>query len=172
MEKLRVSEHNLRPTGFKIDRHMQQDIDTLSIINQEKTEELKKMDKYIEFKKWLQENGVKHPNVDYPVSFGKNGELMGLAANCDIPPQKAFLFIPQSIIINELVCKRDPICGPIYEKHPEIFKDHFDSEYLLMIVFVMHHMMIGEKSFWYPFWKIVNMSDMPMRWEEHEIEEL
>jgi hypothetical protein len=64
------------------------------------------------------------------------------------------------------------VCGPIYKAHPEIFKDHFDHEYLLMIVFVMHHMLIGEKSFWYPFWKIVNMSDMPMRWDEDEIEEL
>ena len=64
------------------------------------------------------------------------------------------------------------MCGPVYEAHPEIFRDHFDNEYLLMIVFVMHHMLIGEKSFWHPFWQIVNMSDMPMRWEEDEIDEL
>jgi hypothetical protein len=76
------------------------------------------------------------------------------------------------MIINELVCRRDPICGPVYEKHPEIFKDHFDAEYLLMIVFVMHHMLIGEKSFWHPFWQIINMSDMPMRWSYYEVCEL
>jgi hypothetical protein len=37
---------------------------------------------------------VRHPAVDFPVVFGKNGELIGMAANRDIPPQKAFLFIP------------------------------------------------------------------------------
>lgn len=41
-----------------------------------------------------------------------------------------------------------------------------------MIVFVMHHMLIGEKSFWAPFWQIVNLSEMPMRWSEHEVQEL
>jgi len=48
--------------------------------------------------------------------------------------------------------------------HPEIFKDHYDAEYLLMITFVMHHILIEEKSFWYPFWQIINESDLPMRW--------
>lgn len=41
-----------------------------------------------------------------------------------------------------------------------------------MIVFVMHHMLIGEKSFWHPFWQIINMSDMPMRWSYYELQEL
>ena len=126
----------------------------------------------MQFHQWLRKNGAKYPAVDYPVAFGKNGELIGLLANRDIPPQKAFLFIPQEIIINDLVCKRDPVCGPIYKKHPEIFKDHYDAEYLLMIVFVMHHMLIGEKSFCAPFWKIVNMSDLPMRWTDEEVKEL
>lgn len=90
----------------------------------------------------------------------------------DIPPQKAFLFIPQKLIINDIVCARDPICGPVYEKHPEIFKDHLDNEYLRMITFVMHHMLIGEKSFWHPFWQIINEADLPMRWSDEEIAEL
>jgi len=29
------------------------------------------MPKYAKFNKWLEENGVKHPGVDYPVAFGK-----------------------------------------------------------------------------------------------------
>ena len=49
---------------------------------------------YRNFHAWLQLNGAKYSAVDYPVAFGKNGELMGLAAKKDIPPQKAFLFIP------------------------------------------------------------------------------
>jgi hypothetical protein len=41
-----------------------------------------------------------------------------------------------------------------------------------MTVFVMHHQLIGEKSFWCPFWKVISLSDLPMRWEEIEIDEL
>ena len=36
----------------------------------------------------------------------------------------------------------------------------------------MHHMLIGEKSFWHPFWQVINLSDMPMRWEPEEVREL
>ena len=122
--------------------------------------------------KWLEENGVKFPSVDYPVAFGKNGELMGLAAKEDIPPMKCFLFVPQKLIINEIVCKSNKICSHVYSLHPEIFKDHQDAEYQTMIVFVMHQRLLGEKSFWYPFFEIVNVSDLPMRWEDSEIEEL
>jgi len=71
-----------------------------------------------------------------------------------------------------LVCRSDPICGPVYEKHPDIFRDHFDNEYLLMIVFVMHNILIGEKSFWCSYWKTICLSELPMRWEESEIKEL
>jgi hypothetical protein len=70
------------------------------------------------------------------------------------------------------VCQQDKVCGPIFKAHPEIFKDHFDREYLTMITFVMHHNLIGEKSFWFPFWEVINDSDLPMRWEEEEISEL
>ena len=47
-----------------------------------------------------------------------------MCATKDIPPFHSFLFIPQKIMINELVCIADPICGPIFDKHPEIFTEH------------------------------------------------
>ena len=52
------------------------------------------MQKYIDFDKWLTENGAVYHAIDFPVAFGKHGELLGLAAKKDIPPNKAFLFIP------------------------------------------------------------------------------
>jgi hypothetical protein len=48
-------------------------IDVFTFINEEKTSELQAMPKYAKFNKWLEANGVKHPGVDYPVAFGKQG---------------------------------------------------------------------------------------------------
>jgi len=42
--------------------------------------------KHQRFKQWLLENGVKHPAVEYPVAFGKAGQLVGMAAAKDVPP--------------------------------------------------------------------------------------
>ena len=97
MEDLRVLTQNL---GFNdaaegIESSLRDhDKDTLCIINEELTAELKASDKYKNFHAWLQKHGARYPSVDYPVVFGKRGELMGLAAARDIPPLKAFLFIP------------------------------------------------------------------------------
>ena len=46
------------------------------------------------FKQWCEDNGVKADLIEFPVAFGKNGELIGMAAKQDIPTQKAFLFLP------------------------------------------------------------------------------
>ena len=64
------------------------------MVNEEKTAELKGKKEYQNFLEWLDQNGAKFPAVDYPVAFGQNGELIGLLAKTDIPPQKGFLFIP------------------------------------------------------------------------------
>ena len=46
------------------------------------------------FKKWLDDNGVVNPSVEYPVAFGKSGQLVGMGALRDIPPMTGFLYIP------------------------------------------------------------------------------
>jgi hypothetical protein len=47
---------------------------------------MKSQQKFKDFHAWLEKNGAKYPAVDYPVCFGKNGELVGLAAKKDVPP--------------------------------------------------------------------------------------
>jgi hypothetical protein len=67
------------------------------------------MPKYAKFNSWLDANGVKHPGVDYPVAFGRQGQLIGMAAKKDIPPMTAFLYVPYNLIITEATVMRSPI---------------------------------------------------------------
>ena len=70
----------------------------------------------------------------------------------DVPPMTAFLYIPQKIMINEVNARKySPEVGQVIDKHPALFKRHYDAEYLILILFVMHEMMKGEESFWHPF---------------------
>lgn len=66
---------------------------------------------------------------------------------------------------------RSPIAH-IVLKHPEVFKQHYDSEYLMLASFILHEFLKGEDSFWYPYLEIINFSDIPMLWNADEIEEL
>lgn len=94
-----------------------------------------------------------------------------MAAKNDIPPLKAFLFVPHKLIINEAVVKRSQIAH-IIVRHPDLYKDHYDAEYLVLATYVFYELLKGEDSFWHPYFEIINFSDIPMLWQEHEIEEL
>lgn len=65
--------------------------------------------------------------------------------------------------------------------HPEIFKTHYDSEYLLLVCFVFSEMLKPppseetatlKSSLWYPYFQIVNLSELPMMWSDEELSEL
>ena len=140
--------------------------------NEEKTQELQSQERYREFKQWLDDNGVINPSVEYPVCFGKSGQLVGMGALRDIPPMTAFLYIPQELLINrDNIRIRSPHIEKLFIDHPEVFIEHIDAEYLQLILFIMHEQMKGKDSFFYPYLQIVNRSDLPFLWEEGEIKE-
>ena len=75
-----------------------------------------------------------------------------MAAKKDIPPQTAFLYVPQNLMINEKnIRTRCPEMAEIYDRHPELFKKHYDAEYLVIICYVLAEMLKGDKSFWHPY---------------------
>ena len=74
-------------------------------------------------------------------------------------------------MINEHTVKKSKI-NFIIEKHPEVFKTHYDAEYLVLIIFIFYELHKDTHSFWHPYFQIVNISDLPMLWEDHEIEEM
>jgi hypothetical protein len=98
-EILEFSDKINEDRGRQEDLFYQTMLDLLSHINWERTRYLQSLPKYVAFKEWLEKNGVKYPSVEYPVAFGRNGELVGMAAKEDVPPLKAFLFVPHRLII-------------------------------------------------------------------------
>ena len=50
--------------------------------------------KFVEFHKWLKDQGAIYDSIEYPVCFGKNGDLIGIAAKRPIGPEEAYLYIP------------------------------------------------------------------------------
>mmetsp|Transcript_16029 Transcript_16029/g.15449 ORF Transcript_16029/g.15449 Transcript_16029/m.15449 type:complete len:97 (+) Transcript_16029:233-523(+) len=94
-----------------------------------------------------------------------------MAAAKDIEPSTAFLFVPNNLIITEFTVKNSPV-NAVIQKHPEIYINHHDAEYLVLITFLWYELLKGENSFYHPYFQIVNISDLPMFWEQEEVEEL
>jgi len=78
----------------------------MTYYNVEETQRLRELPKYKLFHEWCDQNGVLHPGVDYPVAFGKRGELIGMAAAKDLAPCECFLYVPQELQINRHTIKQ------------------------------------------------------------------
>lgn len=75
------------------------------------------------------------------------------------------------IIINDDKIEKSEI-GFIMEKHDEVFKDHFDGEYLRLIFFITWELAKGDKSFWAPYFAITEETDLPCFWDPEDLKEL
>lgn len=146
-------------------------IEDMKDINWEVTKEIQKEEKFIKFHEWLKANKVKYDSVDYPVAFGKEGHLIGMAAKRPIGPEEAYIYIPSTITINDEKILKSEI-GFMIEKHADVFREHFDGEYLRLIFFVTYELSKGDKSFWHPYFAIAERSNLPAFWEDSEINEL
>lgn len=109
------------------------------------------MPKYVNFNKWLDQNGAKRESIDYPAAFGPDGGLIGIAAKRDIGIQEAYIYVPSKLVICEEKFRQDPDIGHILEENPELFVDHYFGEHLVLIFFIAYEIGKGEKSFWAPY---------------------
>jgi len=62
--------------------------------------------------------------------------------------------------------------GFIINKNKRLFRDYNEAEDNIFYVFVMYERLKGFKSFWYPYWEIVDGMDLVMGWTEEEMDEL
>jgi hypothetical protein len=116
----------------------------------------------------LKANGAHYDSINYPVAFGKEGNLIGIAAKRPIGPEEAYIFIPLKLVINDDKILTSEI-GFIIEKHADVFKEHFDGEYLRLIFFVTYELTKDEKSFWHPYFAVAERSGLPCYWKIEEI---
>ncbi len=79
--------------------------------------------------------------IEYPTAFGEEG-LVGASAKNDISARKAFLFVPNKMLITNIGIRKSEI-GHIFLDNPKIFDDHPDGEYLSLVVFIIYEMLKG-----------------------------
>ncbi|OMJ86347.1 hypothetical protein SteCoe_12134 [Stentor coeruleus] len=137
-------------------------------VNVEKTKALKADPIYAAYKKWADDNGVICPNLDYPVAFWDEG-VIGTAAKNDIPPNKAYVFVPYSICINLQRAKSSEI-SHIFKKR--FFTKHSRGNDHILWIFVLYEKLKGPESFWYPYFTTMSGFSNMIDWTEEELAEL
>ena len=127
--------------------------------------------KYAAFKAWMIENGaVFDEAVEYPAVF--QGGLEGLAAKKPIGPYQAYIFVPNKLIISVARAKACPELRQLIADNFDVFGDiHPDREQLLLATFLLYEHLKGADSFWQPYLRVMNVSDLACDWEAGELDQ-
>jgi hypothetical protein len=73
--------------------------------------------------------------------FGE-GKLIGASASKDIPPKKAYIFIPNKLIISTLSIRSSEIAH-VFLDNPKLLKENDEGDCLSLTVFVVYEMLKG-----------------------------
>ena len=96
---------------------------------------------------------------------------IGLGAKIDIQPNKAFLFVPFSVIITAKLAKSSEI-NSIFQSHPYYFSGHEDSEFDITLVFLIYERSKGASSAWHSYFEAIGDLELISDWSDHDQSQL
>ena len=67
------------------------------------------------------------------------------------------------------ILKRAPDLIKLFITNAKELEEHYDPEYLSLIVYVYAELLKKEDSFWFPYFDVINMTDLCMTWTEEEL---
>ena len=101
--------------------------------------------KYINFKKWLDENGTIYPKLNFPVKFNN---IFGCEATEDIKENSCIFYIPYKLLIDSSNIK--------YDFLPQSLKD---NNTIKLVLFLLEEYNKKEKSFYKPYIDLILIND-------------
>ena len=137
----------MKKSIFELLSDMQNDINSNTIPENSKNIEIPKetMDKYINFKKWLDDNGAIYPKVSFPVKFSN---IIGCQATEDIKQNNCIFYIPYKLLIDSSNIKINYL--PTSLKKNNTIK---------LVLFLIEEYNKKEKSFYKPYIDIIMLND-------------
>lgn len=145
--------------------------------NKSATLKLKSDPKTKDFLKWAQENGVIMSKVsrcliillqiDFPAIFGSC--LQGVICTEKIKSNEAFIFVPNKLIITIERAKFSEL-SYVFKAHESVFKGDYNSDFLALLIFVMHEVTKGIESFWHPYFNMIDAGTMFPYWPQKVLE--
>ena len=117
-----------------------------------------------EFLAWLTGHGARFPNIRWPSNVGCGRGAIALEV---IKTNDYVLEIPHEVMMTPIHAFEEPSIGRILFENRNVLQG--DS---LLAVFIMHEVLKGPDSFYYPYLKILPEPQSVCSWSEREVCEL
>ena len=93
---------------------------------------------------------------------------MGSMAQDDIQPNEAFAYIPNKLCITSEKARNSDL-SVVYRSHLDIFQNHQERDFYVMVLFLMYERPKGEESFWHPYFEVCEVDHLPAFWPDEEL---
>ena len=118
---------------------------------------------------WAKENGIEQPNQEFPAYF-EDGNLVGVRALKPIPFRQAFIKVPYKCVFSATKARQNQYLKQIIDDNPKIFKDQFDADTLILVLFLVYESQKGDDSFWKPWLDAMPLVDLFCHWPDEVID--
>jgi hypothetical protein len=114
---------------------------------------------------WVKEHGGIIDGVKVSTISG----YRGLVAARDMKRGDFGISIPEKLFISLISVLEDTTLGPIYAANMDLFKD---DKYLILSVFLVHHMQLQNESFYFPSLSLLPEPETIDNWTDDELSAL
>ena len=137
----------MKKSIFEIINDMQEDLNSSANLPENNNNEIPNdaIEKYNNFKKWLDENGTIYPKLSFPVKFSN---IIGCQASEDINKNSCIFYIPYKLLIDASNIKINYLPKSL-EKNNTI----------KLVLFLLEEYEKKEKSFYKPYIDIILLND-------------
>lgn len=127
---------------------------------------------YHKFLEWFTANGgLVSSELVFPAVF-EPGSYLGLLAGSDIKINKVVLAVPQRLIITLSTVRNSELSRLVQKESILNDEEDSDTEFNLLVLFLIYEHMKGEKSFYHPYLQAVGNADTVLSWSAEEIQAL
>ena len=137
----------MKKTIYEIISEIQQDINNkqFSIISDDNIIPQESIEKYNNFKKWLDENGAIYPKIKFPKKFNN---IIGCEATEDIKENSCLFYIPYKLLIDSSNIKIDYLPSSLKKNNT-----------VKLVLFLLEEHQKKEKSFYKPYIDLILIND-------------
>ena len=119
-----------------------------------------------DFISWLATNGCRYDKINWPTNETESGSR-GAVALETISTNEVMLEIPKCVMMCEPQAFEDPDIGQFLQASRDVIKGD-----VILAVFVMNELRKQERSFYYPYLKIIPKPDALCEWSNEELDTL
>lgn len=136
------------------------------------SDDLASSESFRSFNSWWTSSGGYAPKCQFPAVFTPpdgSFKLNGVLCTEEIKPNEVICYVPNKILLSTEKARNSEI-AEIFRAHKEMFVEHADRDFYVILLYVLFEKSKGQESDWYTYFETSQVVYVPGAWDDDKIE--